>query len=66
MSPALQSLLALLVVAAAAAGLLWRTFHRKRRAGCGGDCGCPAGDLKSRLRVPAAAPVRGGSPFAPR
>ena len=50
MSPGLQSLAALLIVATAACWLAVRSFSRGRKPGCGGDCGCPSGDLRSRAR----------------
>jgi hypothetical protein len=47
MSPAVQSLAALAVVALAATWLLLRAVAKKKNPGCGGDCGCPATELKS-------------------
>ena len=47
MAPALQSIVALAVVALAATWLLLRAFAKKKNPGCGGDCGCPAAELKS-------------------
>jgi hypothetical protein len=52
MNDPLQTFLALLVVAVTA-GLLVRGAWTKRRkpgSGCGGDCGCPAGELKKGLK----------------
>jgi FeoB-associated Cys-rich membrane protein len=50
MSPHLQTLAALLLVAAAAAWLFLRGRVKKKNPGCGGDCGCPTNDLKPRLK----------------
>jgi hypothetical protein len=50
MSPELQDLAALGVVAAAAVWLVMRSFARGRKPGCGGDCGCPSGDLRAKVR----------------
>jgi hypothetical protein len=50
MSPELQTLAALLIVAAAAVWLVLRSFARGRKPGCGGDCGCPSEDLRARAR----------------
>jgi hypothetical protein len=52
MSPMLQTLAALLIAAAAAVWLVLRWLARGRNPGCGGDCGCPSGDLKARARNP--------------
>ena len=50
MSPALQSIFALAVVALAATWLVVRAFAKKKHPGCGGDCGCRSGELKAKLR----------------
>lgn len=50
MSPALQSIIALAVVALAATWLVLRSLAKKKNPGCGGDCGCPAGGIKSKLK----------------
>ena len=47
MTPELQTLAALLIVAAAAAGLFLRWSANRRKPGCG--CGCPADELKDKL-----------------
>ncbi|HMD61212.1 MAG TPA: FeoB-associated Cys-rich membrane protein [Opitutaceae bacterium] len=44
----LQTLFALLAVAAAAAWLGVRQVARRRHPGCGGDCGCASGDPKAK------------------
>jgi len=49
MSPALQTALALAIVAVAAAWLAARALSRRRKPGCGGDCGCAPGDLKGKI-----------------
>ena len=51
MSPPIQTLLALLAVAAAAGWLGYRAHARRAKPGCGGDCGCPASDLREQVRV---------------
>ncbi|OYV00210.1 MAG: hypothetical protein CFE26_24335, partial [Verrucomicrobiales bacterium VVV1] len=45
MSPAVQSFIALALVALAATWLVLRAFAKKKHPGCGGDCGCPSGAL---------------------
>ena len=50
MTPELQTLAALLIVAAAAVGLFLRWSANRRKPGCGGGCGCPAYELKEKLR----------------
>lgn len=50
MSPGLQTLAALLIAAAAAVWLVLRSFAKGGKPGCGGDCGCPSGDLRARVR----------------
>ncbi|MFY9923791.1 MAG: FeoB-associated Cys-rich membrane protein [Opitutaceae bacterium] len=50
MSPEFQTLSALAIVAAAAVWLVLRSVSKSRRPGCGGDCGCPSGDLKAKVR----------------
>ncbi|MFM9090288.1 MAG: hypothetical protein ACKOUK_00925 [Verrucomicrobiota bacterium] len=40
MNADLQSKLAVAIVAGAVAGLLVAWLRRRRRAGCGGECGC--------------------------
>ena len=47
MSPQLQSLLALVLVALAAGWLLYRSLAKQKASGCGGDCGCPASEVKA-------------------
>lgn len=46
----LQTVLALLVVAVTFGLLLRGAWKKRRKPGCGGDCGCPADDFKARLR----------------
>ncbi len=50
MSPALQSIVALAVVAIAATWLVLRSLAKKKGSGCGGDCGCPTDELKAKLK----------------
>ncbi|MSU64784.1 MAG: FeoB-associated Cys-rich membrane protein [Opitutus sp.] len=46
MSPAFQSIAALVVVAVAATWLVWRALAKRKNPGCGGECGCPTEKLK--------------------
>ena len=50
MSDNLQTLLALLVVAVTAVLLVRGAWKKRRKPGCGGDCGCPADDFKKALK----------------
>lgn len=50
MTDNLQTFLALLVVAVTAALLLRGAWKKRRKPGCGGDCGCPADDFKKSLK----------------
>jgi hypothetical protein len=50
MSPALQTLAALAVVAVAATWLVLRALAKKKTPGCGGDCGCPSQKFPSAPR----------------
>ena len=47
MSPQLQSLLALILVALAAGWLVRRSLVKKKTPGCGSDCGCAASEVKA-------------------
>jgi len=47
MSPALQTILALVIVALAAIWLVRRSLAKKKAGGCGGECGCPASEVKA-------------------
>ncbi len=47
MSPALQSILALAIVAFAVIWLVRRSRAKNKAGGCGHDCGCPASEVKS-------------------
>jgi hypothetical protein len=46
MSAELQTVAALVVVAIAAIWLIARSVSKRRKPGCGGDCGCPTQELK--------------------
>jgi hypothetical protein len=46
MSPGIQSLLALAVVAIAAIGLTLRALAKRRHPGCGSDCGAVSPEIK--------------------
>lgn len=50
MSPAVQSIVALAVVAFAAVWLVLRSLAKNKKPGCGGDCGCSSSDLKPKLK----------------
>jgi hypothetical protein len=45
-----QTPLALLVVAITLALLVRSAWKKRRKPGCGGDCGCPTNDLKAQLK----------------
>lgn len=49
-SPAVQSVAALALVAAAASWLALRALAKRKKPGCGGDCGCPAEEIKAKLK----------------
>ncbi len=46
----LQTPLALLVVAVTLALLVRSAWKKRRKPGCGGDCGCSTTDFKARLK----------------
>jgi hypothetical protein len=46
----LQTIAALVLVALAAGWLLWRAVAKRGKPGCGGDCGCPASEMKAALK----------------
>lgn len=46
MTPEVQSILALLVVALAVAGLLWRSYRKRKQPGCGTECGAVSPEIK--------------------
>ncbi len=46
MSPTLQTILTLVIVALAAALLLRSWFGKKKSPGCGGDCGAVSPEIK--------------------
>ena len=48
MTPQLQTILALAIVALAATWLVRRALAKKKNPGCGGDCGCATPDAKLR------------------
>jgi hypothetical protein len=48
MSETLQTVLALAIVAATAAALIWRALARRKKGGCAGNCGCHPNLLKKR------------------
>jgi len=50
MSHELQTIIALTLVAFAAAWLAWRWFGKRKKPGCGSDCGCDAQKITSALR----------------
>src|ERR1035438_4925167 len=49
MSHQFQTLSALLLVAIAATWLALRAVARRKKPGCGGDCGCAPGDLRATV-----------------
>jgi len=50
MSPQIQSYLALVIVGVAMIWLVWRSVAKRKKPGCGGDCGCASSDLKAKIR----------------
>jgi len=52
MSHQFQTLSALLIAAVAAAWLVRRAVAKRRKPGCGGDCGCASGDLRAKAVRP--------------
>jgi len=50
MPPEVQTVAALAVVALAAGWLVLRALAKRRQPGCGSDCGCPADELKEKLK----------------
>jgi hypothetical protein len=46
MSSNFQTIAALVIVAITATLLLVRAIAKRRKPGCGGDCGCPTQELK--------------------
>lgn len=50
MSPEIQTILALIIVAIAATWLVARAVKKRRNPGCASDCGCPSTDLKAKVR----------------
>jgi hypothetical protein len=46
MSPEIQTVAALVVVAVTATWLIVRAVAKRRKPGCGGDCACPTQELK--------------------
>jgi hypothetical protein len=49
-SESIQTLLALVVVSVTLALLVRGAWKKRRKPGCGGDCGCPADDFKKGLK----------------
>ena len=47
MSPALQSIVALAIVAFVAIWFVRRSLAKKKAGSCGGDCGCPSSEVKA-------------------
>ena len=50
MSPELQTVLALALVALAAGWLVRRALAKRKKPGCGSGCGCAAEKFKSSLK----------------
>jgi hypothetical protein len=47
----LQTIAALSIVATTATWLMLRSIAKRKKPGCGGDCGCPATEIKAKLRA---------------
>jgi hypothetical protein len=50
MSSEWQTIVALLLVALAVVALVRTAVKKKKSPGCGGDCGCPTDDFKTKLK----------------
>jgi len=50
MTSEVQTLTALALVALAASWLVLSALAKRRKPGCGGDCGCPTDELKAKLK----------------
>jgi hypothetical protein len=50
MTAEVQTLTALALVALAATWLALRAMAKRRKPGCGGDCGCATDALKAKLK----------------
>jgi hypothetical protein len=50
MSSDFQTIAALVIVALAATWLIARAVGKRSKPGCGGDCGCPASEIKTKSR----------------
>jgi hypothetical protein len=50
MSSTFQTAAAFILVALAATWLVSRALVKKKNPGCGGDCGCPTGEFKAKLK----------------
>lgn len=51
MNATLQTIAALVIVAATATWLVLRAIAKRKNPGCGGDCGCPSTEIKAKLRA---------------
>ena len=49
MNSTFQTIAALLIVAVAASGLIWRSVAKRKKPGCGGGCG-PTDQFKKSLK----------------
>lgn len=50
MTSSLQTILAVTIVAACLVGLVVRAMLKRRKPGCGGDCGCASSQIRARAR----------------
>jgi hypothetical protein len=50
MSSAIQTIVALIIVAIAATWLIARAVARRKGSACSDDCGCAATELKAKLK----------------
>jgi hypothetical protein len=50
MTAEIQTIIALALVAFAATWLVLRAIAKRKSPGCGGDCGCAASELKTKIR----------------
>lgn len=50
MTPTVQTALALGIVSVTVLILVFRALAKRRNPGCGGECGCPASEIRAKAR----------------
>jgi hypothetical protein len=48
--PTFQKYAAIVLAMVSAAWLVWRAWTRRKKPGCGGDCACPADEIRKKLK----------------